>query len=77
MTIEMPLIDFFARGGALKSSWYGDCLPNRDFPYLVDLYLQGKLKLDAFVSERIALDDVEAAFTKMQHGDVLRSVVMF
>jgi S-(hydroxymethyl)mycothiol dehydrogenase len=77
MTIEMPLIDFFARGGALKSSWYGDCLPNRDFPYLVDLYLQGRLDLDAFVSERIALDDVEAAFTKMQHGDVLRSVVMF
>ena len=77
MTIEMPLIDFFARGGALKSSWYGDCLPNRDFPYLIDLYLQGRLDLDAFVSERIALDDVEAAFTKMRHGDVLRSVVMF
>jgi len=77
MTIEMPLIDFFARGGALKSSWYGDCLPSRDFPYLVDLYLQGRLDLDAFVSERIALDDVEAAFTKMHHGDVLRSVVMF
>jgi S-(hydroxymethyl)mycothiol dehydrogenase len=76
MTIEMPLIDFFARGGALKSSWYGDCLPNRDFPYLIDLYLQGRLDLDAFVSERIALDDVEAAFTKMHHGDVLRSVVI-
>src|ERR1700761_1549339 len=64
MTIEMPLIDFFSRGGALKSSWYGDCLPSRDFPYLVNLYQQGKLDLDAFVSERIALDDVEAAFTK-------------
>jgi S-(hydroxymethyl)mycothiol dehydrogenase len=77
MTIEMPLIDFFARGGALKSSWYGDCLPSRDFPYLVDLYQQGKLDLDAFVSERIGLDDVEAAFTKMHDGDVLRSVVIF
>ena len=77
MTIEMPLIDFFARGGSLKSSWYGDCLPSRDFPYLVDLYQQGKLDLDAFVSERITLDDVEEAFTKMHHGDVLRSVVVF
>jgi S-(hydroxymethyl)mycothiol dehydrogenase len=77
MTIEMPLIDFFSRGGALKSSWYGDCLPSRDFPYLVDLYQQGKLDLDAFVSERIGLDDVEAAFTKMHDGDVLRSVVIF
>lgn len=76
MTVpQMPLIDFFARGGSLKSSWYGDCLPSRDFPMLVDLYQQGKLDLDAFVTERIGIDDIEAAFTKMHHGDVLRSVV--
>ena len=73
---EIPLIDVFGRGGALKSSWYGDCLPSRDFPMLVDLYRQGRLDLDAFVSEEIALDDVEAAFDKMHHGDVLRSVVI-
>jgi S-(hydroxymethyl)mycothiol dehydrogenase len=73
---EIPLIDVFGRGGALKSSWYGDCLPSRDFPMLVDLYLQGRLDLDAFVSEEIGLDDVEAAFAKMHHGDVLRSVVL-
>ena len=74
---DIPLIDVFGRGGSLKSSWYGDCLPSRDFPMLVDLYLQGRLDLDAFVSEEIALDDVEAAFEKMHHGDVLRSVVIF
>jgi S-(hydroxymethyl)mycothiol dehydrogenase len=76
MTIELPMIELFGRGGALKSSWYGDCLPSRDFPMLIDLYLQGKLDLDGFVSETIGLDDVEAAFTKMQRGDVLRSVVV-
>ncbi|MGL5811073.1 MAG: S-(hydroxymethyl)mycothiol dehydrogenase [Nocardioides sp.] len=74
---EIPLIDVFGRGGALKSSWYGDCLPNRDFPMLVDLYQQGRLDLDAFVSEEIGLGDIEAAFDKMHHGDVLRSVVIF
>ena len=73
---ELPLIDVFGRGGSLKSSWYGDCLPSRDFPMLVDLYRQGRLDLDAFVTERIGIDDVEAAFDKMHHGDVLRSVVM-
>ncbi len=72
---DIPLIDVFGRGGALKSSWYGDCLPDRDFPMLVDLYQQGRLDLDAFVSERIGLDDVEAAFERMHRGDVLRSVV--
>jgi S-(hydroxymethyl)mycothiol dehydrogenase len=77
MTIELPLIDVFGRGGALKSSWYGDCLPSRDFPMLIDLYLQGRFDLDAFVSETIALDQVEQAFEKMHRGDVLRSVVVF
>lgn len=75
MRIEMPLLDFFARGGALKSSWYGDCLPGRDFPMLIDLYQQGRLPLEKFVSERIGIGDVEAAFEKMQTGAVLRSVV--
>ncbi len=77
MTLELPLLDVFGRGGSLKSSWYGDCLPTRDFPMLIDLHLQGRLPLDRFVSETIALDEVEAAFTKMRHGDVLRSVVVF
>ena len=76
MKLELPLLDFFGRGGSLKSSWYGDCLPSRDFPMLIDLYLQGRLDLEAFVSEKIGIDDVEAAFTKMHDGDVLRSVVM-
>ncbi|NUS51666.1 MAG: zinc-binding dehydrogenase, partial [Nocardioidaceae bacterium] len=73
---DLPLIDVFGRGGALKSSWYGDCLPSRDFPMLVDLYQQGRLDLDAFVTEEIGLGDVEAAFEKMHHGGVLRSVVV-
>jgi len=76
MTLEMPLIDFFSRGGFLKSSWYGDCLPERDFPALVDLYQQGRLPLDKFVSERIKLDQVEDAFATMHRGEVLRSVVV-
>ena len=76
MTIELPFIEVFGRGGALKSSWYGDCLPSRDFPMLIDLYLQDRLDLDGFVSETISLGDVEEAFHKMERGEVLRSVVV-
>ncbi|WP_028280940.1 S-(hydroxymethyl)mycothiol dehydrogenase [Arthrobacter sp. H5] len=75
MTLELPLLDVFGRGGSLKSSWYGDCLPSRDFPMLVSQYRQGNLNLDAFVTERITLDQVEEAFHKMHDGAVLRSVV--
>ncbi len=74
--LELPMIEVFGRGGTLKSSWYGDCLPSRDFPMLIDLYLQGRLDLDRFVSETIALDEVEEAFHKMERGEVLRSVVV-
>jgi S-(hydroxymethyl)mycothiol dehydrogenase len=77
MTIELPAIEIFGRGGSIRSSWYGDCLPSRDFPMLIDLYLQGRFPLDDFVTETIGLDDVEQAFEKMHHGDVLRSVVIF
>ena len=75
MKLELPLLDVFGRGGALKSSWYGDCLPSRDFPMLIDLYLQSRLDLGAFVTETIELGGVEQAFERMQQGDVLRSVV--
>ena len=77
MRLELPLLDVFGRGGALKSSWYGDCLPARDFPMLIDLHLEGRLPLEKFVSEMIALDEVEKAFGKMERGEVLRSVVVF
>ena len=76
MTIELPLAEVFGRGGALKSSWYGDCLPERDFPFLIDLYKQGRLDLDAFVSEEIAITQINEAFDKMRRGEVLRSVVV-
>ena len=70
------MIDFFGRGGALKPSWYGDCLPSRDFPLLVDLHLQGRLPLEDFVTETISLSEIEQAFHRMERGEVLRSVVL-
>ena len=76
MKIELPLIEVFGRGGSLKSSWYGDCLPSRDFPMLIDLHQQGRLNLEGFVSETIGIDGVEEAFHKMERGEVLRSVVV-
>ena len=76
MRIDLPMIEFFGRGGQLKPSWYGDCLPSRDFPMLIDLYLNGRLDLDSFVSETIELNGVEEAFHRMAQGEVIRSVVV-
>jgi len=76
MHLEVPMIEFFGRGGSLRPSWYGDCLPSRDFPMFIDLYLQGRLDLDRFVSEQIGIDGIEEAFARMERGEVLRSVVV-
>jgi S-(hydroxymethyl)mycothiol dehydrogenase len=75
MQLNLPLADVFSRGGSVKSAWYGDCLPERDFPLYTDLYLQGRFPLGDFVDERTSIDKVEEAFTKMKNGEVLRSVV--
>ena len=77
MTVELPMSEVFGRGGSMRSSWYGDCLPTRDFPVLIDLYRKGRLDLDGFVSEIISIDDVEDAFRKIVNSEVLRSVVAF
>ena len=74
-TWNIPLDEVFGRGGSIKSAWYGDTLPSRDFPEFVDQYLLGRLDLDSFVSERITLEDVNEAFETMKTGRVLRSVV--
>ena len=75
--VDIPAIDLYARGGSIKPAWYGDCLPERDFPAYVELYQQGRFPLGEFVSERIGAGDIEDAFAKMKRGDVLRSVVEF
>lgn len=75
--VDIPAIDLYARGGSIKPAWYGDCLPERDFPTYVELYKQGRFPLGEFVSERIGVGDIEESFEKMKRGDVLRSVVEF
>ncbi|MCC7368549.1 MAG: Zn-dependent alcohol dehydrogenase [Chloroflexi bacterium] len=76
-TIEFPAQEFFGMGGSLRVSWYGDCLPTRDFPLLADLYLKGRLNLDDLVTEKIGLGDVQHAFERMERGETLRSVITF
>ncbi|MGH2441795.1 MAG: zinc-binding dehydrogenase [Chloroflexota bacterium] len=75
--LNLPLQRFFGLGGSLRVSWYGDCLPSRDFPMLCDWYRKGTLDLDSMVTARISLHDTEAAFHAMHDGVTLRSVIVF
>ena len=75
-TLTLPLQQFLLMRGSLHGSAYGDCLPTRDFPMLVEWYRQGRLQLDELVTCTIALDEVEEAFRAMERGETLRSVVV-
>ncbi len=76
-TLTLDLQRFFDTGGHLCVSWYGDCLPTRDFPLLAEWYRQGQLKLDQVVSRTISLDETDEAFAAMERGETLRSVIVF
>ena len=75
MKMELPMLQFFGLGGSLRVSWYGDCLPSRDFPLLANWYINGELDLDRAVTREIGLEDAEAAFEAMERGETLRSVI--
>jgi S-(hydroxymethyl)mycothiol dehydrogenase len=76
-TLTLDLQRFFDLGGRLGVSWYGDCLPTRDFPLLAEWYRQGQLNLDKLVTRTITLHETEAAFNAMKRGETLRSVIIF
>ena len=75
MVVELPMLQFFGLGGSLRVSWYGDCLPSRDFPMLAGWYSQGQLDLDRVVSRIISIGETEEAFEAMERGETLRSVI--
>jgi S-(hydroxymethyl)glutathione dehydrogenase/alcohol dehydrogenase len=58
-------------------SSYGGARPKRDFPMLADMYLDGRLKLDPYITRRIALEDINDGFAALKSGAAIRSVVMF
>ena len=75
--LDIDIQQFFDLGGNLTVSWYGNCIPARDFPILADWYQQGTLDLDGLVSRKIDLEETNDAFAAMKAGETLRSVIVF
>ncbi len=61
----------------IKGSYYGTIHAPRDFPLLIDLYAQGKLKLDELISRRWKLEQINEAFAEMLKGGIARGVIVF
>jgi S-(hydroxymethyl)glutathione dehydrogenase / alcohol dehydrogenase len=76
-SVTFPALSLMADGKTMQGSVYGASDPARDIPVLAELARRGLLDLEALVTRRIGLDDVEAAFTDMAAGRGARSVVCF
>ncbi len=76
-TLALGAGEFTRSDKLLTSAYYGGCDSRRDMPQLVELYKQGKLPLEAMVTRRRPLDEINAAFAEMLAGDTLRTVITF
>ena len=76
-TVTFNALSLMADGKTTRGSVYGASDPLRDIPVLAELALRGRLDLEALVTRRIGIDDVEEAFTDMASGHGARNVVCF
>ncbi len=75
--VMFPALSLMTDGKTIQGSVYGASDPARDIPVLAELAQRGQLDLEALVTRRIGIDDVEAAFTDMSAGRGARSLVCF
>jgi S-(hydroxymethyl)glutathione dehydrogenase/alcohol dehydrogenase len=66
-----------ATGQGMRGSLMGDVVLARDVPWMVDLYGQGRLELDALISGRWSLDQINEAIADTSAGKARRNVIVF
>ncbi|MBT5242162.1 MAG: alcohol dehydrogenase catalytic domain-containing protein [Rhodospirillaceae bacterium] len=75
--MSLPPVQLVGEERTLKGSYLGSCVPVRDIPTYIDLYKNGKLPVDRLMSDRIALEDINAAFDRLAAGETVRQVIVF
>ena len=65
------------RGRSILGNWHGDGNPRRDFLWMLNLYQQGKLKLDEMITRYRPLAELNEAFDDMNAGMTARTVLVF
>jgi NDMA-dependent alcohol dehydrogenase len=77
VTADLPAPSLPREEKVVTGSFYGSCRPQVDMPLVIDLYLDGRLDLDALVSRTYPLDEINEAFAAMNAGEVARGVIVF
>jgi len=74
-TLSLPHVNIVAEERTIKGSYLGSCVPARDIPRFIGWYQSGRLPVDKLLSERIRLEDINAAFDRLAAGESIRQVV--
>ena len=75
--IQLSHVAMVVEERTLKGSYLGSCVPGRDIPRYIDLFQRGKLPVDALISSKISLDDINESFDALANGDVVRQIITF
>ncbi len=73
----LPAVSLVAEERTLKGSYIGTCVPSRDIPHYVDLYMQGRLPVNKLLTGRLKLDEINHGFDLLHEGKAIRQVVVF
>jgi alcohol dehydrogenase len=73
----LPAVSLVAEERTLKGSYIGTCVPARDIPHYIDLYMQGRLPVDKLLTGRLTLDEINHGFDLLHEGKAIRQVVVF
>lgn len=76
---QWPLqqVSLVAEERTVKGSYIGSCVPGRDVPRYIDLYLAGRLPVDKLLGERLTLADINRGFDRLDAGESMRDLVVF
>jgi S-(hydroxymethyl)glutathione dehydrogenase/alcohol dehydrogenase len=77
VNVELPGADLVLREKTVLGCMMGSNRFRTDMPRYVDMYLDGRLKLDEMISARLPLDGVNDAFEAMRQGKAARTVLVF
>jgi len=76
-TWPIQQVSLVAEERTVKGSYIGSCIPSRDIPRYIGLYLRGKLPINKLLGERLKLDDINRGFDKLNAGESMRDLVVF
>jgi alcohol dehydrogenase len=72
---QVPPVALVTEERSIRGSYMGSCVPSRDIPRFIDLFLSGKLPVDKLLSSTGPLSEINEAFDKLDRGEIIRHVI--